>query len=435
MRGVAHPRIYLWSVSTTAPPVLHLSLILGGALVDGNGDRLGRVEDLIVRLGESGYPPITGLLVSVAGRRSFLPAELVSDVAHGRVVLPQPKLDLRPFERRPGEVLLREDVLDRQLINVEGARLVRANDIELARVEGWWRVVGVDVGPRGAIRRLLPRVAGRRVEPGEFLDWAGVEPFVGHVPSVPLRVPHPKLARLHPAQIADLVEASSHDEGEEIIRAVGHGDGELEADVFEELDEQHQLEFLKERSDTDIAAVLARMAPDDAADVVAELGEDRRQDILTLLPARARTKVRTLLGFDPAKAGGLMSTDFICVYHHATVAEVVDRIRRADVAAELLTTIFVMDTHRRLEGAVAVAALIRADPDTPIAELADLAEPHLVPDAELEEVARVMADFNLTAAPVVDGGGQMIGVITVDDVLEAMLPKGWRRRFGLLGEV
>jgi Mg/Co/Ni transporter MgtE len=123
------------------------------------------------------------------------------------------------------------------------------------------------------------------------------------------------------------------------------------------------------------------------------------------------------------------------VYHHATVAEVVDRIRRGDVAAELLTTVFVMDTHRRLEGAVAVAALIRADPDTPIAELADLAEPHLVPDAALEEVARVMADFNLTSAPVVDGDGQMIGVITVDDVLEAMLPKGWRRRFGLLGEV
>ena len=129
-----------------------------------------------------------------------------------------------------------------------------------------------------------------------------------------------------------------------------------------------------------------------------------------------------------------MSTDFICVYHHATVEEVIDRIRRGDVAAELLTTIFVMDTHRRLEAAVPVAALIRADPDTSIAELADLAEPHLVPDADLEEVARVMADFNLTSAPVVDGDGQMIGVITVDDVLEAMLPKGWRRRFGLLGE-
>ena len=102
MRGVARRRNYLWSVSPAPPPVLHLSLILGGALVDGNGDRLGRVEDLIVRLSESGYPPITGFLASVAGRRSFLPAELVSDVAPGHVVLPQAKLDLRPFERRPG---------------------------------------------------------------------------------------------------------------------------------------------------------------------------------------------------------------------------------------------------------------------------------------------------------------------------------------------
>src|SRR6185312_3899445 len=121
------------------------------------------------------------------------------------VLVIKPRVDLRRFERRPEEVLLGHDVLDHQLINVDGARLVRANEIELARVEGWWRVVGVDTGPRGGVRRLLPRALAPRVAAGPFLDWASVEPFVGHVPSVRLRVPHPKLARLHPAQIADLV--------------------------------------------------------------------------------------------------------------------------------------------------------------------------------------------------------------------------------------
>src|SRR5207248_6008095 len=130
-----------------------------------------------------------------------------------------------------------------------------------------------------------------------FLDWASVEPFVGHVPSLKLKVPHPKLAKLHPAEIADLVEAASHREGEEIIDAVG-SDRELEADVFEELDEQHQIEFIEERSDEQVAAVLARMAPDDAADVVAELDEERREAVLTQLPASQRTKVRALLGYD-----------------------------------------------------------------------------------------------------------------------------------------
>ena len=421
-------------VASEAPPLLHLSLIVGCALVDDADARLGKVEDLIVRLGDAGYPPITGFLVSVAKRHSFLPAEAVSDVAQDRVVLGRPRLDLRPFERRPEEVLLKEDMLDRQLINLDGARLVRANEIELARVEGWWRVVGVDVGARGAMRRLLPRVAGRHVGTGQFVDWASVEPFVGHVPSVRLLISHPKLARLHPAQIADLVEAGSHAEGDEIMRAVRAGDTELEADVFEELDDHHQLEFLRERSDAEIAAVLARMAPDDAADVVAELDDARRDAILALLPPNARRKVRMLFGFDPAEAGGLMSTEFVCVYQHATVQEARDRIQRGDVADELLTNVFVMDTHRRLEGSVPVAALLRAEEDTPVAELLTSAAPSLVPDAPLEEVARLMADFNLTAVAVVDDEQRMIGVITVDDVLETMLPKGWRRRFGLLGD-
>jgi CBS domain-containing protein len=420
-------------VAYATPAVLHLSLVVGGALVDADGGRLGRVEDLIVRLGGAGYPPITGFLVSVARRRAYLAAEQVSDIEHGRAVLREARLDLAPFRRRPEEVLLKEDVLDHQLINVDGARLVRANEIELARVEGWWRVVGVDTGPRGGLRRLLPKLVGARVPPGQFLDWAGVEPFVGHVSSVRLRVPHPKLARMHPAQIADLVEAASHDEGKELMSAVGMDDRELEADVFEELDEQHQREFLEERSDAEVAAILARMAPDAAADVVADLEERRRENVLALLPAQRRIKVRTLLGYDPVQAGGLMSTEFLCVYSQATVGEVLGRIRRADVATELLTTIFVMDTHRALMGAVPLASLVRADEDSSIAELLPAYTPRLVPTADFEEVARLMADFNLMAVAVVDAKQQMIGVITVDDVLETMLPKGWRRRFGLLG--
>ncbi|MEA2256428.1 MAG: hypothetical protein QOG35_2473, partial [Solirubrobacteraceae bacterium] len=206
------------------------------------------------------------------------------------------------------------------------------------------------------------------------------------------------------------------------------------ADVFEELDDHHQVEFLDERSDAEIAAVLGRMASDDAADLVAELDESRREDVIARVPPHARAKIRTLLGFDPAQAGGLMSTEFICVYRQATADEALVRIRRGDVPDDLLTTIFVMDTKRRLQGSVPIAALVRADPQAPVAELMGPSPQRLAPDAELEEVARLMADFNLTSVAVVDGEEQMIGVITVDDVLETMLPKGWRRRFGLLGD-
>jgi CBS domain-containing protein len=421
------------TTETQVPQVLHLSLVVGGALRDADGERLGRVDDLIVRLGDDDHPPITGVLATVAGRQAYVPAERVADIANGEVRLSKAKLDLRPFERRPGEVLLKKDVLDRQLINVDGARLVRANEIELARLEGWWRVVGVDTGPRGVLRRLVPRRFGPKLGTGEFLDWASLEPFVGHVPTVRLRVPHPKLARMHPAQIADLVEAASHREGEEIIEAVG-ADEELEADVFEELDEQHQLEFIQERSDEEVADVLGRMAPDDAADIVAELAEDRREHVLSLVPAPKRAKVRALLGYDPAEAGGLMSSDFLCLYRHATVPEAVERVRSSSVPSDLLTSVYVMDTQRALVGAVPVTELLRAEGETTLMELVEHPPPRLRPDAELEEVARLMSDFNLTSAAVVDERDRMIGVVTVDDVLEVMLPKGWRRRFGLLGE-
>jgi hypothetical protein len=407
---------------------------VGSPLRDSDGERLGKVEDLIVRLGGAGYPPITGFLVTVAGRTSYLGDDRVSEIGTRGVVLNKAKLDLRRFERRPEEVLLRRDLLDRQLINVEGARLVRANEIELAHVAGSWRVVGVDTGARGGLRRLLPKGLGAHIATGEFLDWAGVEPFVGHVPTVRLRVPHPKLAKLHPAQIADLVEAASRREGEEIIQAVGDDDRELEADVFEELDDQHQREFLEDRPDEQIAEILSRMAPDDAADVVGELDDERREPVLTLLPVSHRIKVRALLGYDPAEAGGLMSPDFLLLRATTAVGDALDAVRRSVIAPELLTNVFVSSREGGLEGSVPVTALLRAEPGRRLEKMVKHETPCLAPHASFEEVARLMADYNLTSIPVADENGQMVGVVTVDDVLEAMLPRGWRRRFGLLGE-
>ena len=418
-------------MSAGALPLVHLSLVVGGSLRDESGGRLGRVDDVIVRLGEE-YPPVSGVLASVAGRAVFVPATAIGTIEHDRVALGNSKLDLRPFERRPQEVLLKKDVLDRQLINVEGARLVRANDIELARTDGWYRVVGVDTGLRGIARRVLPRRFGDSVTAGTFLDWSSVEAFTGHVPTVRLRIPHPKLARLHPAQLADLVEAASHSEGEEILSAVG-GDEQLEAEVFEELDSRHQREFIEDRSDEEVAAVLARMEPDDAVDLLGELEEDRRQAIIEQLPVLQRRRVRALAGYDPATAGGLMSPDFICLYTTATREEALARVRRSQAPADSISWIYVMNQDRRLKGAVQVVDLLRAPDDAELGDVAVFMPPTLVPAASIEEVARVMTDYDLTVVPVIDERQQLLGVVTVDDVLELVLPRGWRRRFDLLG--
>jgi Mg/Co/Ni transporter MgtE len=323
-------------------------------------------------------------------------------------------------------------VLDRQLINVDGARLVRSNEIELARLDGWYRVVGVDVGARGLVRRLVPRAFAGSFGTGAFLDWASVEPFTGHVPTVRLRVPHPKLARLHPAELADLVEQASHHEGEEILGAL-EADPELQADVFEELESQHQVEFIEDRSDEGIADMLARMEADDAADLVAELPEERREEVVRLLPLVQRRRVRALLGYDPASAGGLMSPEFVCVYSQATPAEALERVRRSQTSAEAVAWVFVMNTHKRLTGAIAIVDLLRASPDSLLGEIAELPR-RVRPDADLEEVARLMTDYDLTVVPVVDDQERLLGVVTVDDVLELVLPRGWRRQFGVFGE-
>ena len=405
--------------------LLNLSSLIRSPMLDRAGEKLGRVEDFIVRLGGPELPPVTGLRARIGGREFFVPSERVASLEPGRVRLSGEKLSLASFERREGEVLLGEDVLGRKLIDVRAARLVTAHDIVLACVDSRWRVAGIDPRPRGALRRLFPGRA-RPAEP-PLLGWSELEPFVGHVPGSRLRLGRRRLARLHPAQIADLVEAASHEEGGEIIEAVG-SDLELEADVFEELDKEHRLEFIAERSDAQAAALIARMAPDDAADLITDIDQERRLPILERLPYAKQRKIRTLLGYNPATAGGLMSPDLVTVEATISVAEALARVREADVPPEAATTVYLTDGGGHLVGAALVVALLRAEGAGALGDVAERDAPCVRTDEELPEVARRMADYNLTMLPVVDEASRAVGVVTVDDVLELLVPEEWRRR-------
>jgi CBS domain-containing protein len=417
------------------PPVVHLSSILRSPLLDRVGERLGRVEDLIVRLADGGYPPVTGLKARIGGRELFVPADRIAELAPGAARLSGEKLSLKRFERRVGEVLLGQDVLGRKLVNVEAdpPRLLSAQEIELTCVDGWWRVVGVDPRTGARVRRMLPRRLRGLIGDRPFLDWTDLEPFVGHVPSARLRFSHRKLANLHPAEIADLVEAASHEEGEELIEAVGQ-DRELEADVIEELDEHHQLEFLRERPDPQVAAVIARMAADDAADLITEIEQDRRGRILALLPATQRRQIEALLDYNPSTAGGLMSPDFVLLGETDSVAAALGRVRSSDLAPGALSTVFLSNAEGALSGSAPIVTLLRADPAVPLREVAEREPESVRPDADLPEVARTMTDYNLLTLAVVDEDDRMMGVITVDDVLELTLPTNWRRRFGVVSD-
>ncbi len=419
-------------MNALSQPVVHLSAVLHSPLLDRAGERLGRVQDLIVRLADRGYPPVTGLKARIGGRELFVPVDRVAELEPGAVKLAGEVLSLRRFERRAGEVLLGQDVLARTLVDVEAEPpvLVSAHEIELACIDGWWRVVGVDHSARARLRRRLPRPFKKRISDRPFIDWMELEPFVGHVPTARLRFSHRKLANLHPAEIADLVEAASHEEGEELIKAVGQ-DRDLEADVFEELDEHHQLEFIRERPDDQVASVIARMAADDAADLIVEIDQERRARVLVLLPFAQRRQIEKLLGYNPSTAGGLMSPEVIVLREGESVAAALEAVRSSEIAAATLTTVYLKDEQGKLCGSAPVVGLLRSDPAAPLSAIADH-EPVSVPtDADLPDVARTMTDYNLAMLPVVDGDDRLVGAITVDDVLEQTLPAGWRRRFGL----
>ena len=414
-----------------AGAVLHLSSLVGSPLLDSAGERLGKVEDLIARLDAGDQlPSVTGIKARIGGRELFVRAEHIAQLEPQAARTSTTTLNLAQFERRPGEVLLRADVLGRSMINVSTARLVKAREVELIEDAGTWRVAGIVPTVRAGIRRLLPRrFRGHEHEHAEFVPWSEIEPFVGHVPTSRLRLAPMRLARLHPAQIADLVEAASHDEGQEIMQAVTH-DKELEADVFEELDDEHQVEFLRDRSDAEVAGVLARMASDDAADLLLEIEQDRRIPVLNLLPATKQLKIKRLLGYNPSTAGGLMNPDFASLPADATVAQALEYVRDSELAPSQLLAIWVIGDQGQLVGGVFSSELLRAEPGASVTSLIETRVPAISPQTELPEVARLMADFNLLAMPVIDEEHKPIGVVAFDDVLELLIPEEWRRRAG-----
>jgi Mg/Co/Ni transporter MgtE len=202
-------------------------------------------------------------------------------------------------------------------------------------------------------------------------------------------------------------------------------DPELEADVFEELDTEHQREFLQSRSDTEAAGVLGSMSPDDAADLIGELPQERRAAILARLPMPQQAKVRGLLAYNPSTAGGLMTPDFIAVHRDSLVEQVLARVSETPNTVQ---AVYLTDSEHRLIGALSLHALLRARRAAQIADAGDSMPVRLGVNADFTEVALLMADYNLTEAPVVDEDDHLVGIISVDDVLETLIPDQWRRR-------
>lgn len=405
--------------------MLFLTLLLDRPVQGKTGEIIGRLDDLIVRMGDAHYPPITGLVVRDGRRRFFVPAGHLQAL-NGVAKLASSTVDLQPFARRDGEVLLRQDVLDHQLIDITGRRIVRVNDVQIAPVDASFRVVGVDISPQALLRRLGPRGLADRIIGRQVIDWADVQYLASAAP-VQLKVSYDRLSDLHPVDLARIVDALSYRESAEIVAAL---DDETAAETLEEVSDERLADLLEGMDQERAADILEEMTPNAAADILEDLDDEVAEQLLARMEPEEAADVQALMAYDEDSAGRIMTTDFVRAYHSATVGDTLAAIRALEEVPDPLLAVYVVDEDDpdRLLGIVRLRTLLLSDPRAPMQELIDDDVPTVHPEDRAEDAARVLAEYNLLAVPVLDGARRLLGIVTVDDALAVLLPDIWQRR-------
>ena len=405
--------------------MLYLSQVLGRPILDLDGERVATLRDVIVRLGEEDHPPVAGFVARYRRRDFFLPRWRIVHFAEDGVRLSSDILDLRPFMRREGEVLLARDVLDKQVIDVDGKRVVRVNDVQLIEAANDWRVTGADVSLAGLWRRLAPAFM-RSGRPVEVIDWADVGYLATDAATVQLKSSRGKLARLHPVEIARLAEAFSYQHGAEIVESL---DDETAAETLEEMASARQAQIIGDMDKERAADILERMSPDEAADVLGDLSEEKAEDLFNRMEDEEQLEVAELLAYEDDTAGGLMTTEFVTLPRDLTVGAALARLREMAETPNMIYYLYVVEGESwQLTGVITLRSLILADPSFPLEHVmrSDIQVAHVHDDAA--EVAQKISEYNLLALPVVDEAGDILGIVTVDDAIEILLPKDWRQR-------
>ena len=409
--------------------MLYLSQILNRPIFDAEGEKIATIKDVIVRYGEEDYPPVLGLVARYRRRNFFMPRTKISTFSEHGAKMNSEVLNLRPFTRRTGEVLLAKDVLDNQLIDVDGKRVVRVNDVQIIEVAGEWRVTGADVSLQGFLRRLMPAgfYGSNRVV--EVLDWADVGYLATDKSSVAVKLKSSKnkLSRLHPVEIAQLAERLSPIHRTEIVESL---DDEIAADTLEEMSTENQARILEEMDEERAADLLEEMSPDDAVDVLGEMDEDKAQELFDLMEDDEKADVAELMSFGHDTAGGLMTTEFVTFPRDLTVSQAIARLRDTAETPNMIYYLYIVEEENswKLVGLISLRSLILADPTFQLSQVMRDKFQFAHPNDDAEEVAQTIAEYNLLALPVVDDLGEIAGIVTVDDAMEILLPKNLNKR-------
>ena len=409
--------------------MLYLSQVINRPIFDARGDKIASISDVVVRYGEDEYPPVIGLVARYRRRNFFIPRRNISDLGLHGAKISSDVLDLTPFTRREGEVQLGKDVLDNQLIDVDGKRVVRVNDVQLIEVGDIWRVTGADVTLAGFLRRLMPQGFYGSDRPVEVIDWADVGYLATDTATVTVQLKSSKnkLSRLHPVEIAQLAETLSPIHRTEVVESL---DDEIAADTLEEMSTEAQARILEEMDEERAADILEEMSPDDAVDVLDEMDEEKAQELFQLMEVDERADVAELMPYDHDTAGGLMTTEFIVFPKDLTAGQAIARLREMAETPNMIYYLYVVEEDKswKLRGLISLRSLILADPTAKLDDVMRTDFRFAHPSDSVEEVAQTITEYNLLALPVVDDEGDIAGIVTVDDAMEVLLPKSFQRR-------
>lgn len=422
-------------VSRKAPSHLSQSLIsaaglAGCTVVHKDGQEVGSLIDLVFRWDtREAYPPLSGILVKVGHRVVWIAASEVQEVSRRGIRLNTAQLDLRDFKPRPAEVRVLQDILDHQLVDIDGARVVRAADLYVANSNKILRLVGVDVSYRALFRRLGPSRWRAHPSPGAVIDWASIKSFgrSENGQSLKLAASRNDLRKLRPGELADLLEDLGRTERRELLDSLTQDQA---ADALEEMQAKELEGLLRESSPAEAAKYLTSMEPDEAADALRDIDEDLRQELLSRMPEASAEQVKKVLSYDEETAGGFMNTAITIAAISETVQALRSRLTASDRIATEIEAIALVDDAGKLVHDATMAELFLADPAKKLQDIINGPPPVTVsPNASIKNVAELLINNRRPSVLVVDDDGHPLGRILADDVIDALIPERGRYHF------
>ena len=393
--------------------------IIGRPVKDQDGKDLGKLLDFVVRHGGETYPPVSGLIVKVAGRRAYIDGARIAKLTKDEITLSSAKVNLSEYQRRTGEQLLDGDVLDHQIVDVNGLRVVRTSDLYLAPLDKEIRLVGVDVSFRSFIRRIFPGTFGRKPGVDQVIDWASVASLADDGGVVRTTATREALSKLRPADIADIIEDLEGREQSALIELL---DPDLAADALEEMEDDELQGLLRGISDERAAELLSHMEPDESAEVLRDLDEEHSESILAQMAPAMAKQLRRLVEFDETHAGGIMTTHILIVKESDTVSDALKLLvehRERDIS----DGVTVVDSKGKLLDHIQIIELIAAKPSEKLETLVKAPFPTAVGiETSLDDVIEEFSNNRGSSVIVVDDKGKPVGRILADDIIDAMVP-------------